>query len=102
VASNTDKEQFYTYDTAPDSPELNGMGITSRQLRRWVEQGDPDALFWPARANGSRRLDYTRNIDCGSRMSRSARPSSVLGECGPSARRSPSGLCEMCRCWTGD
>jgi hypothetical protein len=28
--------------------------------------GDPDALLWPARSNGSRRLDFTRNIDCGS------------------------------------
>ena len=27
--------------------------------------GDPDALFWPARSNGSRRLDWSRNIDCG-------------------------------------
>ncbi|MFF1879114.1 tyrosine-type recombinase/integrase [Leifsonia sp. NPDC058230] len=27
--------------------------------------GDPDALLWPARSNGSRRLDYTRPIDCG-------------------------------------
>jgi integrase len=26
---------------------------------------DPDALFWPARSNGSRRLDWSRNIDCG-------------------------------------
>jgi excisionase family DNA binding protein len=37
--SNTDKDKFYTYDTAPNAPELRGMGITSRQLRRWVEQG---------------------------------------------------------------
>jgi integrase len=28
-------------------------------------RGDPDALFWPARSNGSRRLDWSRNIDCG-------------------------------------
>lgn len=27
--------------------------------------GDSDALFWPARSNGSRRLDWTRPIDCG-------------------------------------
>lgn len=27
--------------------------------------GDPDALLWPARSKGSRRLDYTRPIDCG-------------------------------------
>ena len=27
--------------------------------------GNPDALFWPARSNGSRRLDWSRNIDCG-------------------------------------
>ncbi|SBN62773.1 Site-specific recombinase XerD [Curtobacterium sp. 9128] len=27
--------------------------------------GDADALFWPARSNGSRRLDWSRNIDCG-------------------------------------
>jgi integrase len=27
--------------------------------------GDGDALLWPARSNGSRRLDYTRPIDCG-------------------------------------
>lgn len=27
--------------------------------------GDPDALFWPARENGSRRLDYGRPIDVG-------------------------------------
>ncbi|QEO15613.1 helix-turn-helix domain-containing protein [Agromyces intestinalis] len=32
-------EKYWTYDTAPDSPVLQGMGITSRQLRRWVEQG---------------------------------------------------------------
>lgn len=27
--------------------------------------GDPDALFWPGRANGSRRLDWARPIDVG-------------------------------------
>lgn len=27
--------------------------------------GDPDALFWPGRANGSRRLDWTRPVDVG-------------------------------------
>ena len=32
-------EQYWTYTSAPDSPTLRGMGITSRQLRRWVEQG---------------------------------------------------------------
>lgn len=32
-------EQYWTYESAPSSPTLQGMGITSRQLRRWVEQG---------------------------------------------------------------
>lgn len=27
--------------------------------------GDPDALFWPGRANGSRRLDWTQSMDVG-------------------------------------
>lgn len=29
--------KYYTYDTAPDSPQLRGMGITPRQLKRAVE-----------------------------------------------------------------
>lgn len=28
--------------------------------------GDRNALFWIAPSNGFRRLDFTRNIDCGS------------------------------------
>lgn len=33
-------EKYYTYETAPaESPILRGMGITPRQLKRWVEQG---------------------------------------------------------------
>lgn len=32
-------ERYYTYETAPDSPELHGTGVTSRMLRRSVEQG---------------------------------------------------------------
>jgi integrase len=36
--------------------------------------GDPDALFWPARSNGSRRLDFSRNIDCGSVLQYYMRP----------------------------
>lgn len=39
--------------------------------------GDPDALFWPARSNGSRRLDFTRNIDCGSVLKYYMRPQLV-------------------------
>ena len=27
--------------------------------------GDPEALFWPGRANGSRWLDWTRPVDVG-------------------------------------
>ena len=34
----------------------------------------PDALFWPARSNGSRRLDFSRNIDCGSVLQYYMRP----------------------------
>lgn len=30
---------FYTYETAPGSPTLQGMGITERQLRRAVATG---------------------------------------------------------------
>lgn len=29
----------YTYETAPDAPELAGMQVSSRMLRRAVEQG---------------------------------------------------------------
>lgn len=29
---------YYTYETAPDSPELRGTGVTTRMLRRLVEQ----------------------------------------------------------------
>ena len=36
--------------------------------------GDPNALFWPARANGSRRLDFTRNVDCGAVLRYCVRP----------------------------
>jgi hypothetical protein len=36
--SRTTAEQYYTYETAPDAPELRGLGITSRQLHRWGEQ----------------------------------------------------------------
>lgn len=36
--------------------------------------GDPDALCWPARRNGSRRLDFSRNIDCGSVLQYYMRP----------------------------
>ncbi len=36
--------------------------------------GDPDALFWPARSNGSRRLDFYRNVDCGSVLQYYMRP----------------------------
>ncbi|MFJ3392311.1 site-specific integrase [Leifsonia aquatica] len=36
--------------------------------------GDPDALFWPARSNGSRRLDFSRNVDCGSVLQYYMRP----------------------------
>lgn len=39
------------------------------ELRRYLlthpASGDPDALFWPARENGSRRLDWTRPMDLG-------------------------------------
>lgn len=31
--------QYWDYNTAPDSPILQGMGVTTRQLRRWVDQG---------------------------------------------------------------
>lgn len=31
--------QTWTYETAPNSPHLSGTGITTRQLRRWTEQG---------------------------------------------------------------
>lgn len=34
-------------------------------LMEHPRSGDPDALLWLARSNGSRRLDYTRPIDCG-------------------------------------
>lgn len=37
--SKKDTEQYWTYESAPESPILRGMGISSRQLRRWVEQG---------------------------------------------------------------
>lgn len=36
--------------------------------------GDPDALFRPARSNGSRRLDFSRNVDCGSVLQYYMRP----------------------------
>ena len=36
--------------------------------------GDPYALFWPARSNGSRRLDFSRNVDCGSVLHYYMRP----------------------------
>jgi integrase len=36
--------------------------------------GDLDALFWPARSNGSRRLDFSRNVDCGSVLQYYMRP----------------------------
>lgn len=36
--------------------------------------GDPEALFWPARANGSRRLDCSRNVDCGHLLQYCVRP----------------------------
>jgi integrase len=39
------------------------------ELREYLlthpNSGDPDALLWPARLNGSLKLDYTRPIDCG-------------------------------------
>ncbi|RIX28251.1 tyrosine-type recombinase/integrase [Amnibacterium setariae] len=49
------------------------MPILSRaltaELRRYLlthpTSGDPDALFWPGRANGSRRLDWSRPMDVG-------------------------------------
>lgn len=36
--------------------------------------GDPDALFWPARRNGARRLDFSRDVDCGSVLQYYLRP----------------------------
>ncbi|MGY4857101.1 tyrosine-type recombinase/integrase [Cryobacterium sp. AP23] len=36
--------------------------------------GDPDALFWPGRSNGSRRLDWTRPIDLGGVLKYYRRP----------------------------
>jgi integrase len=39
------------------------------ELREYLlshpNSGDAEALLWPARSNGSRRLDYSRPIDCG-------------------------------------
>lgn len=33
------KPTFYTYKTAPESPVLRGMGISTRQLQRAVQLG---------------------------------------------------------------
>ncbi|AYF97003.1 tyrosine-type recombinase/integrase [Protaetiibacter intestinalis] len=48
-------------------PLLNRALVTELRtvLLSNPNSGDPDALFWPGRANGSRRLDWTRPIDVG-------------------------------------
>lgn len=33
------QNRYYTYESAPQSPELNGLGITPRKLRRDVGRG---------------------------------------------------------------
>jgi integrase len=59
-----------------DVPLLDRSLIADLKLYRLQHphSGDPDALFWPARSNGSRRLDYSRNIDCGSVLQYYMRP----------------------------
>jgi integrase len=59
-----------------DVPLLDRPLIAELKLHRvqHPHSGDPDALFWPARSNGSRRLDYSRNIDCGSVLHYYMRP----------------------------
>jgi len=34
-----DKPTYYTYKTAPESPALRGLGISTRQLQRAVHLG---------------------------------------------------------------
>lgn len=50
-----------------DVPLLNRALISELRavLLANPNSGDSDALFWPGRANGSRRLDWTRPIDVG-------------------------------------
>lgn len=59
-----------------DVPLLDRQLIADLKVYRLAHpaSGDPDALFWPARANGSRRLDFSRNIDCGSVLQYYMRP----------------------------
>lgn len=60
-------------DTPKSTRSTRNVPILSRalmaELRRYLlthpASGDPDALFWPGRANGSRALDWTRPIDVG-------------------------------------
>lgn len=63
----------WTVGTPKSARSTRNVPLLSRaliaELRRYLlthpHSGDPDALFWPARSNGSRRLDWTRPIDTG-------------------------------------
>ncbi|MFD1722536.1 tyrosine-type recombinase/integrase [Amnibacterium endophyticum] len=63
----------WTTDTPKSARSTRNVPILSRaltaELRRYLlthpASGDPDALFWPGRANGSRRLDWSRPMDVG-------------------------------------
>lgn len=59
-----------------DVPLLDKVLVADLKLHllQHPRSGDPEALFWPARSNGSRRLDYTGNIDCGSVLRYYMRP----------------------------
>lgn len=39
-----DQSELWTYDSAPNSPALKPLRISSRQLRRWTEQRRVDHL----------------------------------------------------------
>lgn len=57
-------------------PLLNRELIAALKLHLLAHpnSGDPDALFWPGRSNGSRRLDWTRPIDLGGVLKYYMRP----------------------------
>lgn len=63
----------WTTDTPKSARSSRNVPLLSRaliaELRLYLlshpHSGDPEALFWPARENGSRRLDWTRPMDVG-------------------------------------
>jgi integrase len=63
----------WTVGTPKSARSTRNVPLLSRthiaELRAYVmthpHSGEPSALFWPSRRNGSRRFEYTSPVDCG-------------------------------------